>query len=107
MGAQQLAQELKNGADEPLLLVDVREPHAWEAGRLPGSVRIPLGSLQQRVGEIPAGVTPVFICAVGGRSMSACRFLASQGRDAINLAGGVTEWSQVYGAPPKPDDHHH
>jgi adenylyltransferase/sulfurtransferase len=104
--AQQLAQELKSGADEKLLLVDVREHHEWDAGRLPGSIHIPLGSLQQRVGEIPADVTPVFICAVGGRSMAACRFLAAQGRDAINLAGGVTGWSQVYGAPPKPDDHH-
>jgi sulfur-carrier protein adenylyltransferase/sulfurtransferase len=105
--AQQLAQELKGGADEKLLLVDVREPHEWAAGRLPGSVHIPLGALQQRVGEIPADVTPVFICAVGGRSMAACRFFASQGRDAINLAGGVMGWSQVYGAPPKPDDDHH
>jgi molybdopterin/thiamine biosynthesis adenylyltransferase/rhodanese-related sulfurtransferase len=106
--AQQLAQELKGGADEKLLLVDVREAHEWAAGRLPGSVHIPLGSLQQRIGEIPAEVTPVFICAVGGRSMAACRFLASQGRDAINLAGGVMGWSQVYGAPPKPDhDHGH
>jgi len=106
--AQQLAQELKNGADDRLLLVDVREPHEWEAGRLPGSVHIPLGSLQQRVGEIPADVTPVFICAVGGRSMAACRFLASRGRDAVNLAGGVIGWSQVYGAPPKPGhDHDH
>jgi sulfur-carrier protein adenylyltransferase/sulfurtransferase len=104
---QQLAQELKEGADEKLLLVDVREPYEWAAGRLPGSVHIPLGSLQQRVGEIPADVTPVFICAVGGRSMAACRFLASQGRDAVNLAGGVVGWSQVYGAPPKPDEHHH
>jgi sulfur-carrier protein adenylyltransferase/sulfurtransferase len=105
--AQQLAQELKKGADEKLLLVDVREPHEWAAGRLPGSVHIPLGALAQRAAEIPADVTPVFICAVGGRSMAACRFLASQGRDAINLAGGVMGWSQVYGAPPKPEHDHH
>lgn len=105
---QQLAEELKRGADERLLLVDVREPHEWAAGRLPGSVHIPLGTLGGRLGEIPAELTPVFICAAGGRSMAACRLLASTGRDAINLAGGVMTWSAVFGAPPKPEhDHQH
>jgi adenylyltransferase/sulfurtransferase len=104
---QQLASELKAGQDDKLLLVDVREPHEWEAGRLPGSVHIPLGSLQQRTGEIPSDRTPVFICAVGGRSMAACRYFAGLGRDAINLAGGVMAWSSVYGAPPTPHDHNH
>jgi molybdopterin/thiamine biosynthesis adenylyltransferase/rhodanese-related sulfurtransferase len=105
---EQLASELKNGGDERLLLVDVREPHEWEAGRLPGSVHIQLGTLPQRIGEIPDNVTPVFICAIGGRSARAAQFFAQAvGRDAVNLAGGVVAWSQVYGAPPKPDDHQH
>ena len=104
---EQLARELKAGADERLLLVDVREAYEWAAGRLPGSVHIPLGSLPQRAQEIPADVTPVFICAAGMRSMAACRFLAAQGRSAVNLAGGVAAWSNLYGAPPPPHDHHH
>ncbi len=105
---QQLAEELKQGADDRLLLVDVREQWEWDAGRLPGSVHIPLGALPARAGEIPADVTPVFICAAGARSMRACQFLATQGRDAINLAGGVSTWSSVFGAPPKPEhDHQH
>lgn len=105
---QQLATELKNGGEERLLLVDVREPHEWHEGRLPGSVHIQLGTLPERLGEIPDDVTPVFICAVGGRSMRAAMlFSQTLGRDAVNLSGGVMGWSQVYGAPPKPDDHHH
>jgi len=104
---EQLAEELKSGREDQLLLVDVREPHEWEAGRLPGSVHIPLGSLPRRVGEIPADRTPVFICAVGGRSMGACRYFAGLGRNAINLAGGVHAWSDVFGAPPPPHDHQH
>jgi rhodanese-related sulfurtransferase len=64
--------------------------------------------LPQRMDEIPAGSTPVFVCAVGGRSMAACRlFAAGQDRDAINLAGGVKGWSSVFGAPPPPHDHAH
>jgi adenylyltransferase/sulfurtransferase len=105
---EQLADALKKGGEDQLLLVDVREPREWEEGRLPGSVHIPLGTLPQRMGEIPAGVTPVFICAVGGRSMAACRlFAGSLGRDAINLSGGVVGWSSIFGAPPPPHDHAH
>lgn len=107
---RQLADELKKeGGEERLLLVDVREPWEWAEGRLPGSVHMPLATLPQRMGEIPAGVTPVFICAVGGRSMAACRlFTAARDQDAINLAGGVVGWSSEFGAPPKPDhDHGH
>ena len=40
---EQLAKELKAPGGERLLLVDVREPYEWAAGRLPGSVHIPLG----------------------------------------------------------------
>jgi molybdopterin/thiamine biosynthesis adenylyltransferase/rhodanese-related sulfurtransferase len=105
--AQQLAAELRTGAEDRLLLVDVREAHEWAAGRLPGSVHIPLGSLPQRTAELPANVTPVFICAAGARSMAACRYLAGLGRDSINLTGGVGAWSMVFGAPPPPDDHAH
>jgi molybdopterin/thiamine biosynthesis adenylyltransferase/rhodanese-related sulfurtransferase len=103
----QLAEALKRPGGESLLLVDVREPYEWAAGRLPGSVHIPLATLPQRLGEIGADATPVFICAAGGRSMAACRFAASQGRSAVNLAGGVNAWSQVFGAPPPPHDHDH
>jgi molybdopterin/thiamine biosynthesis adenylyltransferase/rhodanese-related sulfurtransferase len=105
---QQLADELKKGGEERLFMVDVREHHEWDEGRLPGSVHIPLGTLPARLGEIPADATPVFICAVGGRSMRAAQFFVqTQGRDAVNLTGGVMGWSQVYGAPPQPDEHHH
>ncbi|HTQ37017.1 MAG TPA: molybdopterin-synthase adenylyltransferase MoeB [Steroidobacteraceae bacterium] len=105
---QQLAAELKKDGEERLFMVDVREPHEWEAGRLPGSVHIPLGTLPARMGEIPADVTPVFICAAGGRSMRAAQlFVQARGHEAINLGGGVMGWSQVYGAPPQPDEHRH
>jgi rhodanese-related sulfurtransferase len=104
---EQLAQALKQDGDDRLLLVDVREPQEWAAGRLPGSLHIPLGTLPQRHQEIPPNATPVFICAAGMRSMAACRFLAAQGRSAVNLTGGLHAWSSVYGAPPPPHDHQH
>ena len=104
---EQLAKELKAPGGERLLLVDVREPHEWAAGRLPGSIHMPLATVPQHLDEIATEATPVFICAVGARSMAACRFLAEQGRTSVNLAGGVRAWSQVFGAPPLPNEHQH
>jgi adenylyltransferase/sulfurtransferase len=96
----ELAQKLE-GADAPgLVLVDVREPHEWNAGHLPRALHIPLGTLAARAGEVPDGKLPVFICAAGGRSMAACRFFAAQGRDVVNLAGGMNAWSEAFGPPP-------
>jgi molybdopterin/thiamine biosynthesis adenylyltransferase/rhodanese-related sulfurtransferase len=102
---QQLAAQLKGVADQPLVLVDVREPDEWHAGALPGSLHMPLATVSQRLGEIPGDCTPVFICAAGGRSMAACRLVAATGRSAINLAGGVRAWSEIFGAPPLPHEH--
>ena len=61
----------------------------------PGSLHIPLGELPQRLGEIPPGSAPVFICRVGGRSMAACQ-LALRARIAspANLEGGLLAWSR-------------
>lgn len=106
--ASELATRLAGEDAASLLLVDVREPFEWNTGHLPGAVHIPLGALPARAGEIPAGRTPVFICAVGGRSMAACRHFAGLGRPAVNLAGGVTAWRAASGAwshPPGGDTH--
>ena len=41
--------------------------------------------------EIPPAVTPVFICAAGGRSMRAAQlFVQARNHDAVNLSGGVS-----------------
>ena len=99
---EQLAQHLKSADAGSHVLVDVREPQEWAAGRIPGSVHIPLGSLQARFDEIPADRRPVFLCAAGARSMAACRFAAQSGRDAINLDGGLYAWTAAFGPPPAP-----
>lgn len=93
LSAAALAELLRAGGAP--LLVDVREPAEFAAGHLPGSLHIPLGELPQRLGEIPPGSAPVFICRVGGRSMAACQ-LALRARIAApaNLEGGLLAWSR-------------
>lgn len=74
-------------------LVDVREADEYEAGHVPGAQHVALGSVAQNLhafaGEGPAYV----ICKSGGRSLRACEFLAGQGVEAINVAGGTMAWA--------------
>ncbi len=99
---QELADELAGSDAGTLQLVDVREPHEWVTGRLPGSLHVPLATLPQRLAELPTDKTLVFICAAGARSMAACRFAAQAGRATVNLDGGLHAWTAQIGAPPRP-----
>lgn len=87
------AAEGKARVDAGALLLDVREPNEWEAGHAPGATFIPLGSVPDRVGDLPAGQTVVVICRSGGRSARATEFLRARGVDAVNLAGGMRAWA--------------
>jgi len=95
LSASALEELLRSTASAPPLLVDVREPAEFAAGHLPGSLHIPLGELPQRLGEIPPGAAPVFICRVGGRSMAACQLVLRAGvASPANLEGGLLAWSR-------------
>jgi sulfur-carrier protein adenylyltransferase/sulfurtransferase len=77
------------------VLVDVREPREWEISDLPGSVKIPLGSLPQSLEKIPQDADVVVYCRTGGRSGNAVQFLMQHGYEkARNLAGGINRWAE-------------
>jgi rhodanese-related sulfurtransferase len=76
---------------EGLAVVDVREPVEWQYGHIEGAVHIPLGELTARLDEVPESQTLV-VCKVGARSAQAVMWLSQQGRDVVNLDGGLLEW---------------
>ena len=76
---------------EGLAVVDVREPVEWQHGHIEGAIHIPLWELQGRLDEVPQGQTLV-VCKVGGRSAQAVGWLVQQGRDVVNLDGGMLDW---------------
>jgi len=85
------------GRDEPLQLVDVREPYEWEIGNLgPAGARlIPLGELGDRLEELDPEHDLVVYCRTGSRSALAVDFLRARGfARARNLAGGIHDWSR-------------
>ncbi len=76
---------------EGLTVLDVREDGEFAAGHIDGAVHVPLYDLPARVGEMPDGQMLV-VCKVGARSAQAVAYLAQQGHDAVNLAGGMLDW---------------
>ncbi|MBA2430590.1 MAG: molybdopterin-synthase adenylyltransferase MoeB [Chthoniobacterales bacterium] len=95
-GPEISVQELKRrlDRDEPLLLVDVREPFEFQIARIGGAKLIPLGQLPQRLAEIRDAPEVVVHCHSGVRSAHAVEMLRESGMtNVFNLAGGIDAWS--------------
>lgn len=87
--------EIEQPEDHPIIL-DVREPHEWRGGHLPGAVHIPLGSLDGRIGELTRDRAVVTYCASGMRSIDASYVLKRNGwTDVQSLAGGIHAWTRA------------
>jgi len=80
-------------------VVDCREPYEWVAGRIEGSIHLPLNTiLAGATGELDAGKTTVVVCRSGSRSELATLMLQARGFEAHNLARGLEEW-EAQGLP--------
>lgn len=88
ISVDELAPLLESGAR----LVDVREPDEYEAARVPGGVLVPLATVPDQVDAFRSEGTTYVICRSGARSMRACEYLAEQGLDVANVAGGTLAW---------------
>jgi adenylyltransferase/sulfurtransferase len=76
------------------VLVDVREVHEYQIGRIPNSLLIPLGELPKRLAELDPEADIVVHCKMGGRSAKACDLLRQSGYKRVtNVAGGILAWS--------------
>jgi adenylyltransferase/sulfurtransferase len=93
--------KLDRGDD--FVLVDVREPHEWQIGRIAGAKLIPLGEVPKRMHELDPEEEIVVHCKMGGRSAKAVEFLKQNGfTRARNMKGGILAWSdQVDPSVPK------
>ena len=84
--------DLDDRLAEGARLIDVREPVEFEEAHVAGAVLIPLASVPTNIDAF-RGDDPVYvICRTGARSLRACEFVADQGVEAVNVAGGTLAW---------------
>lgn len=79
-------------------VLDVREPDEYKAGHLLNAQLIPLGKLNERIGELAKykDKPVIVVCRSGNRSGTACVTLGKQGfTQAYNLTGGMMAWQKA------------
>lgn len=74
-------------------LLDVREDNEWESGHAAVATHIALNDVPDHLDDLPSDRQIVCVCRSGARSGRATAFLVEQGRDAVNLEGGMLAWS--------------
>jgi rhodanese-related sulfurtransferase/transcriptional regulator with XRE-family HTH domain len=74
-------------------VVDVREPHEWATGHVPGARLVPLGQLRADPEGAKLGSRVLFLCERGGRSLHAAQLADARGiAEVYSLDGGTLGW---------------
>jgi rhodanese-related sulfurtransferase/transcriptional regulator with XRE-family HTH domain len=74
-------------------VVDVREPHEWATGHVPGARLVPLGQLRADPDAAHLGARVLFVCERGGRSLQAAELAQARGlAEVYSLDEGTAGW---------------
>ncbi len=73
-------------------VLDVREPHEYASGHVPGARLVPLSTVPDVAHELPVGQPIYVICQSGSRSRIAAAHLARIGHDVRSVIGGTSGW---------------
>ena len=88
-------EDLRAALGEGATVIDVREPWEFATGHVPGARLVPLATVPQAIGDLPADEPVYVICAVGARSAQAAHYLSQRGIDARTVDGGTGEWIEA------------
>lgn len=97
MSMAEVRDRIERGAAD-LVLLDVREKEAFDAGHLPGAKHLPRGQLELRVDAVlpDPGVRILTYCQFGRISTLAAATLRAMGYTrAVALDGGFDEWVKL------------
>lgn len=91
-------EEVKRGmADGSLVLIDVREPHEYAAGHIPGALLMPLSSFDPAKLPKEAGKRVAFSCNTGRRTLVALEKAHAAGRTDVttHYQGSFSDWKSA------------
>jgi rhodanese-related sulfurtransferase len=97
MGMEEVRARIER-EDGDLLLLDVRERDAFDAGHLPGARHVPRGQLELRVDQVlpDPTVRVLAYCQFGKISTLAAATLRTMGYSrAVALDGGMESWARA------------
>ena len=75
------------------ILLDVRQPEEYIQGHIAGAKLIPLGELGAHLKELPKNREIICVCRSGHRSRRAAQELVKAGFQAVNMTGGMINWT--------------
>ena len=92
---EELTKRMDN--NDPMTIIDVREPHERAIMRFPNAIIIPIGQLTRRMKELDPEVDTIFICKSGKRSILAINTLREAGYEGkmYNLKGGIDAMKDI------------
>lgn len=75
-GKKKIKETLRNGA----VVIDVRTPHEFDQGKVPGSINIPVDRIATSIAKIKGMNQPIILCCESGmRSSTAKQILKVNG----------------------------
>ncbi|KMJ60385.1 Zn-dependent hydrolase [Bacillus sp. LL01] len=81
--------------EEGAQVVDVRHDSEWKTGHIEGAKHIMLGTLLDRLDEVPKNRPLILQCGSGVRSAIAISLLQARGiKDVRNMLGGYARWQK-------------
>ena len=99
ISVQAFAQRLQN-SEQPLQLIDVREPQEIASASLPGFICLPLSEFaewsEQIDTKLDTQTETIVLCHHGIRSAQMCHWLQTKGFENVkNIKGGIDAYALV------------
>ena len=89
----QLISMMKSKDNDPVLLVDVRQPEEFRAGTIPRAVNVPLDKLHMELDSLDQQNTYILFCQAGVRSARAQQLMHMAGyQHVFNYEGSYADW---------------
>ncbi|MBX9941358.1 MAG: hypothetical protein K2Y32_18995 [Candidatus Obscuribacterales bacterium] len=87
----------KQKSEHSFVLIDVREDHEWQQGRVPGSIHLGRGILERDIEKLVADKSTevVLYCGGGYRSALSADNMQKMGYvNVLSMAGGIRGWRE-------------